>query len=122
MSMTATPRLLSGSTDGLPIIVAGTNSGTATTIHTAVALATGNEVDEVYMTVANVTANPELLTIEWGSTADPGGHAVHQLSIPANSPQVEIATGQRITNAKVIKAFCPTANALNIMGGVIRYQ
>jgi len=83
---------------------------------------TGNELDEVYITVANVTGSAELLTVEWGGVSDPASHGTKQLSIPANSPQVDLFTGQRIRAGLVIRAFCPTANALNIMGGVNRYQ
>lgn len=118
---TVTPMVLSGSTNGLPIPVAATATP-GTLIHTAVATATGNEVDEVWLTVANVTGTAALLTLEWGGVADPASHAMKQLSIPANSPQVEIMTGHRLRNALVIRAFSPTANALNIMGHVNRYQ
>lgn len=119
--LTATPLVLSGSTSGLPIPVAATATP-GTLIHTAVASVTGNEVDEVWLTVANVTGTAALLTIEWGGVTDPASHGVKQLSIPANSPQVEIFTGHRIRAGLVIRAFSGTASALNIMGSVNRYQ
>ena len=118
---TVTPLVLSGSTNGLPIPVAATATP-GTLIHTAVASVTGLEVDEVYITVANVTGSAALLTIEWGGTTDPASHGTKQLSIPPNSPQVDLFTGQRIRAGLVIRAFCPTANALNIMGSVNRFQ
>ena len=111
--------LLSGSTDGKPIPVVGTNTGSATTIHTA---GGSTAYDEVYLYASNVTASAATLTIEWGSATDPGGHLVKQVSIPANSPPVPIATGQTITNGAVVKAFSGTASALNITGYVNRIQ
>lgn len=118
---TVTPMVLSGSTNGLPIPVAATATP-GTLIHTAVTNVTGNEVDEVFLTVANVTGTAALLTLEWGGVSDPANMATKQLSIPPNSPQVEIMVGQRIKAGLVIRAFCPTTNALNIMGNVDRYQ
>lgn len=118
---TVTPMVLSGSTNGLPIPVAATATP-GTLIHTAVASVTGMEVDEVSLTVANVTGSSALLTIEWGGVSDPASLATKQLSIPANSPQVDIIVAHRLRAGLVIRAFSGTANALNIMGSVNRFQ
>jgi hypothetical protein len=111
-------RLLSGSTDGLPIPISGTATGSANTVHTAVAGST--DFDEIYAWVSNVTAAPATLTVEWGSASDPGGHMVKAYSVQPNSPPVPIATGQVLNNAKVMKAFSSVASALNIFGFVNR--
>jgi len=108
--------LLSGSTNGLPILVAGTGTGSATTIHTAGGGTTG--FDEVYLWAANVTAAADTLTIEWGGATDPGNLIIKSYSIPAYSLPIPIAIGQRIQNAKVIKAFSATGSTITVTGYV----
>lgn len=111
--------LLSGSTSGRAIPVAATATpGTA--IHTAIAGTTA--FDEVYIWASNVTAAAATLTIEWGGVTDPGDHMVKALTIPANSPPIPIVTGQVLNNALLIKAFSPTASAINLTGFVNRIQ
>lgn len=109
--------LLSGSTDGLPIVVAATASP-GTTIHTAVI--GSSSFDEVYLWASNVTGSAATLTVQWGSTSDPGGMLVKAYSIGANSLPIPIAPGLRINNASVIRAFSGTASAINITGNVNR--
>ncbi len=110
--------LLSGSTSGKPIIVSGTATGSANTIHTAVAGAAS--FDEVYAWASNVTATAATLTIEWGGTTDPGEHVVKAYSIPAYSPPIPVMTGQVLNGGLVCKAFSGTASAINITGFVNR--
>jgi len=114
---TYAPLLLSGSTDGDPIIVVATATA-GTLIHTAVSGTTS--WDEVYLWVSNVTATAATLTIEWGGVTDPGSHMCKALSIPANSPPIPVVTGVRLNNGGVIRAFSGTASALNITGNVNR--
>lgn len=109
--------LLSGSTDGKPIPVAATATP-GTLLHTAIASTTG--FDEVYLWASNVTGSAATLTIEWGGVTDPGSHFVKALSVPANSQSVPIATGQRVNNGMVIRAFSGTGSAINIVGNVNR--
>lgn len=110
-------QLLSGSTNGrtIPVAAAATPG---TLIHQALAGSGG--FDEVYLWVSNVTNASRLLTIEWGGVGDPADHMVKQLSIPANSPPIPIATGQVLQNALNVRAFADAANALNITGYVNR--
>jgi len=71
--------ILSGSTNGKPIVVVATaTAGTA--VHT-VGSGTTN-ADEVWLWVSNVTATAATLTLEWGGVTDPGNHLVKGLSIP----------------------------------------
>lgn len=112
-------QLLSGSTNGRVIPVAATATP-GTTIHTAIAGTTA--FDEVYLWASNVTGAAALLTIEWGGVTDPGDHITKQLSIPANSPPIPIVTGEVMQNGLVIRAFSPTASAINISGYVNRIQ
>ena len=116
--VTYTRRLLSGSTDGLPIQVTGTNTAGANTIHTAVAGST--DFDEIYAWANNAGAAAATLTIEWGSTSDPAGHLVKSYSIPSYSAPIPIATGQVLNNSKVMKAFAGTTAVINITGYVNR--
>ena len=103
--------VLSGSTDGLPIVIAAT----ATTLHTAGA----NGYTKLYIWVSNVTAAVATLTVEWGAATDPAGYIVKAYSIPANSAPIPIIQGQVLQNAKVCKALSGTASALNATGFAI---
>lgn len=109
--------LLSGSTDGKPVPVAATATP-GTLMHTAVSGSAS--FDEVYCWVSNVTGSAATLTIEWGSTSDPGGLMTKAVSIPANSAPIPIITGQVLNNAMVVRMFSGTASALNITGFVNR--
>lgn len=104
--------VLSGSTDGMPIVIAAT----ATTVHTAGA--TG--YDKVWLWASNVTAAVATLTVEWGAATDPAGYLIKAYSIPANSAPIPIATGQAIKNSKVVKALSGTASAINVTGYAIQ--
>jgi hypothetical protein len=110
-------QLLSGSANGRTIPVAATATP-GTLVHAALAGATG--FDEVYLWVSNVTNAARALTIEWGGAGDPADHMVKQLSIPANSPPIPIATGQVLQNGLSVRAFADVANALNVTGYVNR--
>lgn len=105
--------ILSGSTDGLPIVVAATATP-GTLIHTAYASVTG--FDALFIFASNVTAIAATLTVEWGGVTDPGNLIVKGYIIPANSAPVPLALGQRINNTKVVRAFSGTASAINITG------
>lgn len=111
--------LLSGSTNGrnVPVVATATPG---TLIHTAVAGTVA--FDEIYAWAANVTAVAATLTIEWGGVLDPGDHLVKALTLPPNSAPYPIATGQKLNNGLVVRAFSGTASAINITGGVTRIQ
>lgn len=114
---TFTRMLLSGSANGKPIPVAATATP-GTLIHTAISGAAA--FDEVYLEVSNVTGTAAVLTLEWGGVTDPGDLLTKQVSIPANSPPVQISDGLNINGGLVIRAFSGTADALNIIGFVNR--
>lgn len=109
--------LLSGSTNGrnVPVVAVAT---AGTLIHTAIAGT--SSFDEIYLWVANVTAAPATLTIEWGGVTDPGDHLCKALSIPANSPPIAIVAGEVLNNGLICRAFSGTASALNLSGYVNR--
>jgi len=110
--------LLSGSTDGLPINVTGTATGSANTIHTAVSGSAS--FDELYLWVSNTSASDCTLTIEWGSATDPGGLLMKSVVVPANCGPTPFSFGQVLNNAKVVKACAQTTAVLNITGFVNR--
>jgi len=103
--------VLSGSTNGRPIpVVAVATPGT--TIHTTGAAG----YEELFLFASNVTAVAATLTVEFGDVGDPDDHLVKAYSIPANSPPVPIAVGQRLSGGVAVKAFSGTASAINITG------
>lgn len=118
--MNTTKHILSGSVNGMPILVVGTNTATATTIHTAIGLVNG--LDEVWLYGFNTSASPELLTIEWGGTTDPG--QILEKTIPplGTHPDglITIVPGLMLTNSLLIKAFSASGNTIVLAGYVNR--
>lgn len=112
-------QLLSGSTNGTVIPVAATSTP-GTLVHTALSGTVG--FDEIYLWVSNVTTAAATLTIEYGGVTDPGSHITKALSIPANSPPINILAGQVLNNGLIVRAFSGTASALNLSGYVNRIQ
>ncbi len=109
-------KILSGSTDGRPILVAATASA-GTVIHTGPTVAT--TLDEVWLYASNPSGAQRTLTIQWGGTTSPNDHFV--LFLPAQSGLIVIAPGLIIKgNATplVVRAFCDSANQVNISGYV----
>lgn len=109
-----TKQLLSGSTNGRPIKVTGTATGSAVTIHTADASA----IDEVWIYAVNTGTSSIELTIEFGGTTDPDDHIV--VSVQASTGLLQIVPGVPINNSVVVKAFAGTADVINVVGWVNR--
>lgn len=116
--MNYTRNKLSGSTDYKPILVTGTDSGSAVTVHQALASVSG--FDEIYLWCANTSASAATLTLEWAGSTDPDDLIAKALSIPANSPPIPVLSGQTLRNSKACKAFAGTANVLTLLGHVNR--
>jgi len=110
MSSSAVKRILSGSTDGMPIKVAATSSP-GTTIDTAVAGQTPGTYDEVWLWACNVHTGNVVLTLEVG---DAGAQDI--VTIPYKQGFVPIYAGHLLQNAKVIKAFASVADVIFIHG------
>jgi len=107
-----TKQKLSGSINGLPILVAAVATP-GTTIHTAVAGTTS--YDEVWLWAINTSANSNVkLTIEYGGTTDPNNHLEYYL--PAESGLKLVVPGLLIQNALVIGAFASITNVITISG------
>jgi hypothetical protein len=110
---TFTKQLLSGSTNGKGILVSGTTSGAAVTVHTAV---TGtSSIDEIWIYAHNTSATAVKLTVEWGETTAPNGNI--EVNIGAEGTgMILVSPGIVLNNSLVVKAFAGTANVINLFG------
>lgn len=108
--------VLSGSTDGVPVVVAGTAIGAATTVHTAHA----TSMDEIWLWVVNTDSTARSLSLTEGGDVDPTNLILDAFSIPANGQLLIILPGVTLTNSKVLKAFASAASVLNVVGHVNR--
>ena len=109
---------LSGSTDGKMIKVAATATA-GTTIHTG--STTTSTFDEVWLYAVNSDTTARKLTVEWGGTSSPDD--LIEFTVPAESGLYLIVPGLVIkgnATALVVRAFCATANVVNIAGFVNR--
>jgi len=111
---TFTKEFLSGSTNGRPIKVTGTATGSAVTIHTAHATAK----DEVYLHAVNTSAADVILTIEFGGTTSPDD--LIPVKIKKDRGLTLIIPGQILSNSLLVKAFAASANVINITGWINR--
>jgi hypothetical protein len=110
--------VLSGSTDGRGLLISGTTSGGANTVHTASATAT--DYDEVWLYAQNTDTTARKLTVEWGGT---GAGDILEITIPAESGLTLVAPGLVLKgNASplVVKAFAATTAVVAIHGYVNR--
>jgi len=110
--------VLSGSTDGRMIKVAATATA-GTTIHTGSATAT--TFDEIWLYAVNSDTTDRKLTIEWGGVDSPDD--LIEFTVPAESGLYLVVAGLVIKgNATplVVRAFCATADVVNIAGFVNR--
>ena len=111
---------LSASTHGKAILVAGTNSGSATTIHTTGISAT--VLDEVWLFAFNADTTARKLTIEFGGTTSPGDTII--LTVPPQTGQVVVISGQLLCGngsaGLSVRAFCAAASVVSVVGYVNR--
>jgi hypothetical protein len=116
---TFTKTLLSGSTQGQPIVVAATAS-TGTTIHSTGTSAT--IIDEVWLYANNTSTSPVLLTVQFGGTASPQNSK--PITLAPQSGDVLIVAGLPLTGtgaaATTVYAFAATASVITISGYVNR--
>lgn len=103
---------LSGSTNGLAILVAATAT-LGTTIHTAHATA----LDEITLFAHNYSAADVKLTIEYGGVADKD---TIEFTVPAEDGLYKILPGLVLTGSVVLTAFAASATAIGIVGHVNR--
>lgn len=102
----------SGTTNGRPVKVTSTTSGSANTLHT-----TGAGMDEIWIWAANTSGSSVVVTIMLGGTTNPDDYIV--MSIPAQSVML-VVPGARLNGSVAIKAFAGTANVINCIVNVNR--
>lgn len=110
---------LTGSTDGRAILLSGTTSGGAATVHTASTTAT--TFDEVWLYAQNTDTTARKLTVEWGSNSSPGD--LIELTVPAEAGLVLAVPGLVLkgnSTPLTVKAFAATASVVTIHGYVNR--
>ena len=112
---TVVKRKLSGSTAGVGILVAGTASTAADTIHEAVAGVTPGTFDEIWLWAHNTGTTGRTLTVELGTNGTMG--IVKQL-IPYQAGLFLIVPGLILQNGVTVKAHCSEANVVAIQGYV----
>jgi hypothetical protein len=113
---TYTKKILSGSTDGRPVLVVATASA-GTVVHTG--SSTSATLEEVWLYASNSTTVQRTLTIQWGGTTSPNDSIT--LFLPPQSGLTLVAPGLIIKgNATplVIRAFADSANQVSIVGYV----
>jgi len=113
---TFTKQLLSGSTNGRPILVAATGSpGTA--IHTSVAGTTN--FDEIWLYAAcATTGSNSILTIQYGGTTSPDDNI--KLALTGTQGLSLVLPGAVLNNSAVVRAHATTGSIVNITGWVHR--
>jgi hypothetical protein len=118
--MSISKLLLSGSTSGKQVVVSGTNSAGANTIHTAHATA----LDEIWLFADNDDTSDVLLTIEYGGTTDITNTIKKTIAARASSSKEDglicVIPGLLLTGGLVVKAFAGSASKVKISGYVNR--
>ena len=113
---TAVKRKLSGSTDGMGILVVQTSTQ-GDTIHTAIDGTTDGTYDEIWLYASNNYTGDVLLTIEFGNTA-PENNII--ITLPAKTGLTLVVAGLILQNSAVISAFASVASVITITGEVNR--
>lgn len=111
---TYTKLKLSESTDGKGIVVSGSATAGAVTLHTAHATA----LDEVWLYAVNTGSASVKLTLEWGEDTAPNGNI--ECAIPAETGLQLLVPGLLLTNSLTVKAFAGTVNVIVMHGFVNR--
>jgi hypothetical protein len=114
---TFSKNILSGSTNGRPILVNQTAIATGTTIHTGPTET--SSFDEIWLYASNTSTASKKLIIGWGGVADPDD--LIEINLAAESGLVLIAPGlilKGVGTALIVKASATDATSINILGYV----
>lgn len=113
--------LLSGSSNGKPIALTGTDNSGASVIHTATNDAA--KLDEVWIFATNVDTGINVgLTLYWVDTvggADTDGNSLH-VGIPYREGLVYVLQGFPLSGGRILKAYASVADKINVLGWVNR--
>lgn len=107
--------LLSGSTNGQPILVAATSTP-GTTIHTAVSGV--SSLDEIWLYAQNTDTTPRKITIEYGGTTSPNN--LFEITIQPEAGLTLVVPGLLLNNGLIVRAFAAITNVLTVSGYVNR--
>jgi len=109
---TVSKNLLSGSVNGKAILIAGTVSGSATQLHTAIAGTTS--YDEVWLYAINNATSSLTCSILFGSTTEPND--VFRAVVNPNGGRTLLVDGSLANNGIVIYGYATVTNLLSIAG------
>lgn len=120
-----TKEILSGSTDGQPIKITGTDYAGRVTVHTAGSGTTNRDEVYLYAYVDDAAATTNKLTIVWDNGTDPDD--LMHVTLPAHGAAgddglIPVLAGIPIQNAKVISAYAQNANQVLLVGWVNRHD
>ena len=110
----AKKRVLSGSSNGLPISVVQTGT-LGNTIHTAISGSLAGTWDEIWLWASNTSGSSVNLTVEWGNATATNNIIV---PIPGQVGLVPVIPGLILQNGNVVTAFAGTTAVINIIGFV----
>lgn len=111
---------LSGSTDGVPIVITGTTAAAPTVVHTSLSGTT--EIDRVTLLVCNTDPSQSQLVgvvIYTGTPADPT-NIVAKVDVPPLSGGWVVLDGAAVGNSKIVGVYCPTTSIVTAWGWVGR--
>jgi hypothetical protein len=112
MSQAFSKSLLSGSTNGQPILVAAT-ADPGTLIHTAVAGT--SSLDEVWLWAHNTDTVDRTVTIEFGGNVTKN---LITLNVPHQAGAALVIPGWPLQNGLTVKAYASAANVVAVEGFV----
>ena len=112
MALSFTKRVLSGSTNGRPVVVAAV-AATGTVIHT-----TASQTDEIWLWAQTSATYTSRLTVEFGGTAT-GDTFVADLPAVGAGPTL-IVPGWILTASLAVRAYATVASLLTIAGYINR--
>jgi len=104
--------VLSGSTDGKPIVITTTESP-GNLIHTASA----TEIDEIWIYLNNSSNTPVVTTIQWGLTTTVG--SIIQ-SVPGQAGLYLAIPGLVLTKNSIVRVFASVSDVITVLGFVNR--
>lgn len=107
---------LSASINGMQILITGTDSGSATPIHTAVGGI--SSWDEIWMYAYNDATSSLTLNINWGNLSEPAN--VVRTTLASQSGRVLIVDGKLLQNNLLVSAYASTGSWISIDGFVNR--
>lgn len=117
MAQIITKNILSGSTDGAPITIVGTASGSANTIHTCTS-STGSDFDEVWISAWNTSSSDVDLTLGIDGFTLPPVITIPGAGTAATDGLRFVIPGLIMRNSKVFSAFASTASVIRVTGYV----